>query len=92
MPTKNAMPLMMEHARRVKSSGAGKAARSVTKSGSNGQAYAAVKAVKNAPSTKNWVRIGRCVAPSALRRPISRVRSVTETSMMLMMPMRRERA
>ena len=27
------------------------------------------------------------VAPSALRTPISRVRSVTETSMMFMMPM-----
>ena len=29
----------------------------------------------------------RCVAPSALRTPISRVRSVTLTSMMLEMPM-----
>ena len=29
----------------------------------------------------------RGVAPSALRRPISRIRSVTETSMMFMTPM-----
>ena len=38
-------------------------------------------------STRNWSRISLSCAPSALRRPISRVRSVTETSMMFMMPM-----
>ena len=38
-------------------------------------------------STRNWKRIFRFVAPSALRMPISRVRSVTDTSMMFMMPM-----
>ena len=38
-------------------------------------------------SVMNWIRISRRRAPSALRRPISRVRSVTETSMMFMMPM-----
>ena len=37
-------------------------------------------------STRNWRRITRGVAPSALRRPISRIRSVTETSMMFMTP------
>ena len=30
--------------------------------------------------------MARCVAPSALRSPISRTRSVTETSMMFMTP------
>ena len=38
-------------------------------------------------STRNWRRITRGVAPSALRRPISRMRSVTETNMMFMTPM-----
>ena len=37
-------------------------------------------------STRNWRRISRGRAPSAMRMPISRVRSVTETSMMFMMP------
>ena len=35
----------------------------------------------------NWSRMFERVAPSALRTPISRVRSVTDTSMMFMMPM-----
>ena len=43
-------------------------------------------AVNSRPSRKNCIRMLRLVAPSALRRPISRVRSVTVTSMMLMMP------
>ena len=34
----------------------------------------------------NWRRITAGRAPSALRRPISRVRSVTDTSMMFMTP------
>ena len=38
-------------------------------------------------STRNWRRITRGVAPSALRSPISRMRSVTETNMMFMTPM-----
>ena len=38
-------------------------------------------------STRNWRRITRGGAPSALRKPISRIRSVTETSMMFMTPM-----
>ena len=37
-------------------------------------------------STKNWARIWYGLAPTAIRRPISRVRSVTLTSMMFMMP------
>ncbi len=37
-------------------------------------------------STRNWTRMSRPRAPTAMRRPISRVRSVTETSMMFMMP------
>ncbi len=37
-------------------------------------------------STRNCRRIPG-VAPSALRRPISRIRSVTETSMMFITPM-----
>ena len=37
-------------------------------------------------SVRNWRRTARGVAPSALRRPISRIRSVTETSMMFMTP------
>ena len=46
-------------------------------------------------STRNWSRTSRFLAPMALRVPISRVRSVTVTSMMFMMPMpptRREMA
>jgi len=38
-------------------------------------------------SAKNWRRISRRAAPSALRIPISRVRSVTLMSMMFMMTM-----
>jgi hypothetical protein len=38
-------------------------------------------------SMRNWLRTVAEEAPMALRRPISRVRSVTETSMMFMMPM-----
>src|SRR5690348_8497348 len=37
-------------------------------------------------SRVNWNRMLRLVAPIALRTPISRVRSVTETSMMFMTP------
>src|SRR5450756_3067180 len=37
-------------------------------------------------SIRNWTRISRSRAPSALRMPISRVRSVTETSMIFMIP------
>ncbi len=42
--------------------------------------------VRITASTRNWPRIERRRAPSALRTPISRVRSVTETSMMFMIP------
>ena len=38
-------------------------------------------------STRNCARMSRVRAPTAMRRPISRVRSVTDTSMMFMMPM-----
>src|SRR5437763_1494276 len=38
-------------------------------------------------SMMNWVMMLRFLAPMARRMPISRVRSVTETSMMFMMPM-----
>ena len=40
-----------------------------------------------AASIKNWVTIELRSAPMARRMPISRVRSVTVTSMMFMMPM-----
>ena len=46
-------------------------------------------------SAKNWILTCPGRAPMAMRMPISRVRSVTETSMMFMMPMpptRRETA
>ena len=39
------------------------------------------------PSTRKSIRIRRRVAPSALRRPISRVRSDTVTSMIFITPM-----
>ena len=39
-----------------------------------------------AASTRNCHRIARRVAPSALRRPISRVRLVTDTIMIAMTP------
>ena len=38
-------------------------------------------------SIRNWARMSRRRAPTALRMPISRVRSRTETSMMFMIPM-----
>ncbi len=38
-------------------------------------------------STRNCSSTSRPFAPIAMRRPISRVRSVTDTSMMFMMPM-----
>ena len=38
-------------------------------------------------SMMNWERMRRRRAPSAMRTPISRVRSATETSMMFMTPM-----
>jgi hypothetical protein len=38
-------------------------------------------------SIKNWERISRSRAPRAFRRPISWVRSVTETNMIFIMPM-----
>ena len=38
-------------------------------------------------STRNCSSTSRPRAPIAMRRPISRVRSVTDTSMMFMMPM-----
>ena len=34
--------------------------------------------LRNKDSTRNWTMISRLRAPTALRRPISRVRSVTE--------------
>ena len=40
-----------------------------------------------ADSIRNCSRMSEGVAPMALRMPISRVRSVTDTSMMFMMPM-----
>ena len=40
-----------------------------------------------AASVTNRPRMTRSLAPSALRMPISRVRSVTDTIMMFMMPM-----
>ena len=38
-------------------------------------------------SMRNWNEMTGPVAPTAMRRPISFVRSVTDTSMMFMMPM-----
>src|SRR5215471_10239893 len=43
--------------------------------------------VRNAASIRNWNRISTRRAPSALRTPISRVRSVTLIDMMAMTPM-----
>jgi len=37
-------------------------------------------------SIRNCRRMSRALAPTAMRNPISRVRSVTETSMMFMIP------
>ena len=42
---------------------------------------------RTSASTRNWARMSRPRAPMALRMPISRVRSRTETSMMFMIPM-----
>ena len=43
--------------------------------------------VSTTASMRNWTRISRRRAPSALRTPISRVRSVTEMVMMAITPM-----
>ena len=43
--------------------------------------------VRNAASIRNWNRISARRAPSALRTPISRVRSVTEIDMIAITPM-----
>ena len=40
----------------------------------------------NKASNKNWRMILPCVAPMALRTPISRVRSFTETNMIFIIP------
>jgi len=42
--------------------------------------------VSRIASSRNWVRIALRGAPRAFRTPISRVRSVTATSMMFMIP------
>src|SRR5208282_3298637 len=52
-------------------SGAGKAASTVTKAVVMASPMPPLKAVRKAPSTKNCVRMARCVAPSAFRSPIS---------------------
>src|SRR5580704_9085883 len=44
-------------------------------------------ALRVTASIRNWTRMLLRLAPIALRTPISRVRSVTETSMMFMTPM-----
>ena len=44
-------------------------------------------ALRIAASTRNWVTISRRGAPMDFLMPISRVRSVTVTSMIFMMPM-----
>ena len=46
---------------------------------------AAPTVLRVADSMSTWVRMSRRRAPRALRTPISRVRSITETSMMFMM-------
>ena len=43
--------------------------------------------VRVTASTTNWNRMFRGRAPTALRTPISRVRSLTDTSMMFITPM-----
>ena len=43
--------------------------------------------LRTVASATNWKRMSRRFAPIALRMPISRVRSVTDTSMMFMIPM-----
>ena len=47
----------------------------------------AAQRTKVIASMRNWRRMSRPCAPTAMRMPISRVRSVTLTSMMFMMPM-----
>ena len=43
--------------------------------------------LRTTASSRNCVRMCRLLAPTAMRMPISRVRSVTDTSMMFIMPM-----
>ena len=45
------------------------------------------RADRIADSVRNWIRTSRVLAPSAFQIPISRVLSVTDTSMMFMIPM-----
>ena len=42
--------------------------------------------LSNIASIKNWLRMSTPLAPTLMRRPISRVRSVTLTYMMFMIP------
>ena len=44
------------------------------------------RADRIADSVRNWIRTSLVLAPSAFRIPISRVLSVTDTSMMFMIP------
>lgn len=44
------------------------------------------KVERVADSIRNWDKIARRGAPTAFRKPISRVRSLTETNMMFMIP------
>ena len=67
-------------------SGEGSCANAVTKAVTMARPMPPLNPVRKAPSIKNCVTILLCVAPKALRKPISRVRSETDTSMMLMMP------
>ena len=52
-----------------------------------GDADDAAESGERTASIRNWIRMSQRRAPIALRMPISRVRSVTDTSMMFMMPM-----
>ncbi|EKD22910.1 MAG: hypothetical protein ACD_83C00197G0001 [uncultured bacterium] len=42
---------------------------------------------KTIASIKNWLKMWRGLAPTALRKPISRVRSATETNIIFIIPM-----
>ena len=67
-------------------SGIGNEFTSVARLQAPSQPSAPDTSASTAPSTRKSARIRRRVAPMALRRPISRVRSFTETSMMFITP------
>src|SRR5205807_366570 len=93
MPKKRPMPTETPKASRTEGTETTGVGRALTSFGSRAAPPAPTRIPSSPPrpdrnidSIKNWSRMSRRAAPIALRIPISRVRSVTVTSMMFMIP------